>query len=276
MKEFHRGRMAQRVRGDVPALQRGDALLGGGDVFVDEAFDCIATQRPTPGAREHRVPWVNSGLFTQPGIEHTGHIAAERSAARFAPLAAATNVRCGAYHHVLASQGNQFGHAEPSLDGEKQERAVSPTNPTAGVGSGKKRLGLLTRKEFHWTPLESLARNGEDPLTEQGMRRLRQRDVLEKAVNGGQARIAGTSTVLAFFFKVFEELRHESCVDILDGEAGRRLVKAHRREAQQEPEGVAVGGDGVGARLPLTDEAIDEEALKQRLKSHHRSSGHDF
>jgi hypothetical protein len=42
-------------------------------------------------------------------------------------------------------------------------------------------------------------------------------------------------------------------------------VKTRSREAQQEPEGVAV-----------RSETVDEEALEERLKSHGRISSRDF
>jgi hypothetical protein len=190
-------------------------------VFGDKALDCIATQRRPPSAREHRLLWVNPGLLTKPGIEHTGDVAAQWSAAPFPPLALAANVRAGAQDHVVASQSNQLGHPESCLNSKEQECAVSSANPSASVRSGKKHLDFFAGEELHWPALEPLARNGEHPLTEQRVRGLSQRDVFEEAVNRSQTRIAGTRAVPALSFEVVEELRYERCIDVFESEAGR-------------------------------------------------------
>ena len=52
--------------------------------------------------------------------------------------------------------------------------------------------------------------------------------------------------------------------------AGRRLADLRLGEAEQQSEGVAVGGDGARTDGPLTAQMLDEEALKQEGKDGRR------
>jgi len=76
--------------------------------------------------------------------------------------------------------------------------------------------------------------------------------------------VAGPSTVTALGLEVSEEVADERRVEILERELAWRFVKPLRREAQQEAEAVPVPGDGVGARMPLCEQAVSEERLKMR------------
>ena len=53
-------------------------------------------------------------------------------------------------------------------------------------------------------------------------------------------------------------------------ELGRRLAGAALGEAEQQPEGVPIGGDGVGAGPALADQPLGEEALHDRSERAHR------
>jgi len=264
------------MRGDVLPVERCAAFPRCGDVLAHEALDGVATQRPASRRWEDGLLLVTSRLLAKPRVEDASDVVAKRSAARFPPFALTANMGAGAKHHVLAAQPNQLGHPESRLNGKEQERAVSAANPRGGIRSGKKRLDFLRCEELDWPTLEPLVGNGEHPLAEQRVCRLGQRDVLEEAVKGRQARVAGAGAVPALFFEVVEELGHERRVDVFDVEARGRLVQTRGREPQQEPEGVAVRTDGVRAGLSLPNEAVDEEALEKRLKSHDRTSGRDF
>ena len=62
-------------------------------------------------------------------------------------------------------------------------------------------------------------------------------------------------------------------VEILDPQGGRRTSEPYLQEAQEQAEGVAIGGDGMGTRVLVRDESLSEEALEQRGKgrSAHRA-----
>src|SRR3546814_1195452 len=74
---------------------------------------------------------------------------------------------------------------------------------------------------------------------------------------------------MPFDFEVGEERADERRVELTQVETRRRRGDLVVREAEQEPERVAVGGNGVGAGGPLRDETVGEERLQER-----RDGGH--
>ena len=69
-----------------------------------------------------------------------------------------------------------------------------------------------------------------------------------------------------------EESADHLGIEILDIESRGNLADIGVREAEEQPEGVAIGGDRVGARLSLVDQAVGEERLEGRSERGHRSS----
>lgn len=75
----------------------------------------------------------------------------------------------------------------------------------------------------------------------------------EQGADRGQAGVAGPGAVATVCFQVVEEGAYDGRVEVLPAEPRGRLGGALLHEAQQEPQGVAVGGDGVcwpGAAWP--------------------------
>jgi hypothetical protein len=71
-------------------------------------------------------------------------------------------------------------------------------------------------------------------------------------------------------FEVVEERGDEGGVEVGQVQGAGRLAGAGLSEADQQPEGVAVGGDGVRAGLSLVAESLEEEALQGRGERAHR------
>ena len=67
-------------------------------------------------------------------------------------------------------------------------------------------------------------------------------------VDRAEAGVAGAGTVAAVAFEVGEERADQRCVEVVDVQLERLLAGLVVREAQQQPERVAVGGDRLRAR----------------------------
>jgi hypothetical protein len=66
-----------------------------------------------------------------------------------------------------------------------------------------------------------------------------------------------------------EERRDQRGVDVADVEPGGRLAGAIVGEDQQQPQRVAVGGDGVRAGVTLNRQPLGEERLDGRCQRGH-------
>jgi hypothetical protein len=76
--------------------------------------------------------------------------------------------------------------------------------------------------------------------------------------------------VAAVVFEVIQERGDQRRVEVGNVQRVRFDAGALLREGQQEPEGVAVGGDRVRAGLSLPDQRFGEERLKRRSQRVHR------
>ena len=93
--------------------------MGALRVARDEFFDRIATERPTANARKH-ARTLRVQIPSQPGLQDSGRVAAERGAALFPPLALAPDVRATTQDDVLAPEADQLRDAQTGLDGDGQ------------------------------------------------------------------------------------------------------------------------------------------------------------
>jgi hypothetical protein len=75
----------------------------------------------------------------------------------------------------------------------------------------------------------------------------------------GQTHIATSGAVVAFSLEVIKKRAEEGRIQIRHGQLRGRLTKPLQRVLYQQTKGIAVARDGVGARLPLSHESIDEE-----------------
>jgi hypothetical protein len=87
-------------------------------------------------------------------------------------------------------------------------------------------------------------------------------------VDRGEAVVAGRGAVTAPGFEVVEERPDERGVDIGDIEPRGRCAELLLGEAQQQAEGVAVGGDGVRAG-PALGQPLGEVGLQDRGERGH-------
>jgi len=111
-------------------------------------------------------------------------------------------------------------------------------------------------------PVEAFGRDRQDPGDAGGVVGMMQGGEPEQGVDRGQAGVAGADAVAAFAFEVIEEAADQRGVEV--GDVQRRGCAAGELGgvAEQQPQRVAVGGDGVGAGVALADQPLGEERLQ--------------
>jgi hypothetical protein len=90
-------------------------------------------------------------------------------------------------------------------------------------------------------------------------------------VDRPQPRVAGPGTVAAVLFEVGEERADQRRVEIAEVQLEWLLAGLLVREAEQQPERVAVGGDRLRAGVALGDQALGEERLQRGRERCHDS-----
>jgi hypothetical protein len=175
-------------------------------------------------------------------------------------------VGTGTERHVLAAKCGQLGNAQTGLKGNEEKRAIAPSNPGVKVWGVEESVDLILSEEFNDPTLKPLARDGEDPLAEERVGRTREGDIAEEGVERREAGVAAASGISALSLEVIEELAEECGVEIGEHEAGGSPAELFNGKAQEQSEGVAVGGHSVRARPPLREQAVGKESLQERGK----------
>ena len=109
-------------------------------------------------------------------------------------------------------------------------------------------------------------------LDEVGVFGMAQRREGEQRVHRGESGIAGPCAVAAFAFEVIEEPADPGRVEVVEVQRVNGLPGGVVNVAEQQPEGVPVGGDGVPARPPLSDQPVGEERLQRGGERGHDGS----
>ena len=111
--------------------------------------------------------------------------------------------------------------------------------------------------------VEALGRDRQDPFDVGGVLGVAQRGEAEQGVDRGQPGVAGADAVAALASRGGRGTRRSAARPGRRGRAGRAACRCCScGEAQQQPEGVAVGGDRVRAGLALADQPLGEERLQ--------------
>lgn len=109
----------------------------------------------------------------------------------------------------------------------------------------------------------------EDARDEVGVLGVTQRGVAVERVDRGQAGVARADAVAAALFEHRQERGDQLGVENADVEVAGLDLRAFVGVGQEQPHGVAVGGDRVLARTALTDQVAGEERLQGRGQSAH-------
>ena len=100
---------------------------------------------------------------------------------------------------------------------------------------------------------------------------LQRREPVE-GVDRSEPGVAGSRAVAPVVFEVVEERADQRRVEIVEVQLERLLAGLLVREAQQQPERVAVGGDRLRAGVALGDQTVGEERLERGRERGHEST----
>jgi hypothetical protein len=205
----------------------------------------------------------------KPGFEHLSGCRDERCSPLLSSLADGVHVGAGGERDVLAVEGDQFGDPQSGLDRQREHGVVATAGPGGLVAGFKQRIDLGVGEVGEQVALGSFRWDREHPLDRGGVLGVVQGEVGEQRVDRRESVVAGRGRVVALVFEVLEERGDQRRVEVGDVELAGWGAASLGGEAQEQPEGVAVGGDRVRARRALADEAVGEERLCGR--PHRRS-----
>src|SRR5450759_2480360 len=172
------------------------------------------------------------------------------------------DVRAGGEDDVAAREPGQFRDPQPGLDREHEQGVVASPGPGAPLAGGDERVDLRFGEVGDEVALEPLGRDGEDALDRGRMLGVAQCGIAEQGVDRREPVVAGADAVVPVRFEVLQERAHERGVEIADVEGDGLLAGPRDGEAEEEPEGVAIGGDGVRAGSTLAHQPLGEERLQ--------------
>jgi hypothetical protein len=238
-------------------------------VVADQERDRVAAERPAAAGREQRVVWP-AASFCEPLPEHGDGLAGQRRRAVFAAFAEYLDVRAGGEVHVLAAEAGELADAQPGLDREREQGVIATSEPSILVGGGQERVDLVGGEVGDDRAVEAFGRDGEHAADQCGVLGVSQRCVAEHRVDRRQPGVPGPHAVAALLFEVIEERGDQGGVEVLELERGWLLPGPLVGEAEQQPEGVSVGGDRVRADALLADQPAGEERLERRRERGHR------
>jgi hypothetical protein len=180
--------------------------------------------------------------------------------------------------HVGDAQPRDLGDAGAGVVEGGEHHRVALATPGGPVRGGEQGFDLLAREEAEDGAVEPLGRDGADALGDGERGGVADGRVAHEGADGGKAQVAGARGVAALALEVVKEGEHPGCVEVVEDQRRGRPSGALLEVTQQELEGVPVAGDGLGARVPLGDQALVEEVLQERgegdlRRPHEASSG---
>jgi hypothetical protein len=205
--------------------------------------------------------------LAEPDAQHGDGLGGERRGAPLASFAVAAEVRSGGELHVGAAQAGQLAGAQPGLDRDQQQGVVAPAGPGGAVGGIEQRVDLALVEEGDERAVKALRGDREHALDVRGVLGVAVGGEAKQRVDRRQPGVAGAHAVAALVLEVVEEPGDETGVEVADVESAGRLAELALGVGEQQPEGVAVGGDRVWASVTSADEPVAEERLQRRREA---------
>jgi len=219
-------------------------------------------------SRSGRKQWGfrTSRILSQPALQILGGIRPQWNRALLATLAVNTHPRRGCEREIADPHTDQLGDAGARVVKRRKHHAVALTSPRTGIWRGKNGFDLLSGKESDHRLFKALHGNRQYGLGERESGRLLEGDILHERANGRKPCVAATNAVMPLLFKVFEEIKDESRVEIVDGNVARSLVQLVMSEGEQKPKAVAIGRYRSWADVLLLHQALSKELLQKHWK----------
>src|SRR6266540_4227231 len=114
-------------------------------ILAHDALDGVAAEPLVTIADEERI-FLRASALGEPVAQNLHAVLADRRCALLAPLAHAPDVSACTEHDVATRQVDQLRDAEPSLQGERQQRTITPAMPRRKVWRGDDCLDLGARQ----------------------------------------------------------------------------------------------------------------------------------
>ena len=227
------------------AFSEGSAAAAVVDVLGEAFLDGVAAERPP--VRFGNSGWPGSPCRSASQARRTVMVTVVSGVIRsLRPLPWQETCGPAAEVDVAAGQPGQLGDPQPGLGGEGEHRVVAPPGPGGLVRGGEQGVDLRFGEPGDEGPVEPLGRDGQDPGDRLGVLGVAQGRVGEHGADRGQAGVAGAGAVAAVVLEVVQEAADQRGVQVGDVELAGLLPGALGGERQEQPPGVAVGGDVSG------------------------------
>jgi hypothetical protein len=167
---------------------------------------------------------------------------------------------------------DELGDAQAGSDHGEQERVIAASEPAGLVRRGEERVDLGFGEVGNVVAFVAFGWDLDHPCDRREMFGVAQRGVAVKRVDRREPGVAGSGTVAAVVFEVVQERADQRRVEVGEVQLAWLIAGLLLGEGEQQPERVAVGGDGSRARVSLGDQPVGEECLERRCELAHDSS----
>lgn len=130
-------------------------------------------------------------------------------------------------------QAGNFGYPRACVVEHGKQCPVPPASSTPRIGCAEDGLHLIARQEAEQLAVETLHWYGKNPLGRRQSADVVARGVAEEGADGGNARVATARAVGTVSLKVVEKRQHQLCIEIGEGDSGRRLAGMPLGEQEQ-------------------------------------------
>ncbi len=219
-----------------------------------------ASQRSAASITEERLI-VLELMCPAPLLNEPAGLGPERNLSFLAALSVQpNNLPLDIGHAKLSDLGN----TRACVIHEREESPVSSAAPRRVVAGREYRGDLFTGHESDDRFGEAFERDRKEPLTKlKVVGPSYGQDEMREATNGREAGVARSNGVVAVSFEVIEKCKDRIWCQRGEGETVNRAMVVIGKEVQEQPEGIAVSGDGLRADVALRDQMLGEIPLHQ-------------
>lgn len=146
---------------------------------------------------------------------------------------------------------------------------IASAEPAAAIRRSEERFDLVLVEVGDERALVALGWDLDHTRDRLGVLGVAQRGVAVERVDRCQASIPRAGSIASLILEVVEESADQRRVQVAEVKLAGLLAGLALREAQQQPQRVAVGGHGARAGVSLGDEPVYEKRLERRGERAH-------
>jgi hypothetical protein len=176
-----------------------------------------------------------------------------------ASFAVEKQVMTVACYGIRHAQGEDLRDAGSGVVQEQKKQVIAASAPGA-IRSREKCFDFLAREEAEQGPDRAFARNRQHAprlLREVWTEQIA--GVMKEGTHGGQPGVAAANAIAPVLLQMREEGEDALGGECLQGQSGWGDLPRALEKAQEQPEGIAVGGHGAGAHIALLHQMFGEE-----------------